>query len=77
MATVIYEKALLAVLQERPRQPVSALRQRGNAKTPVWATILVGDDPASGTCTVCHSRTENLPEIVGRADTVVASPWRP
>ncbi len=32
---------------------------------------------ASATVTICHSRTENLPEKVGRADVVIAAVGRP
>ena len=31
----------------------------------------------NGTVTVCHSRTQNIPEIVGRADIVIAALGRP
>ena len=38
------------------------------------AQLLLGD---SCTVTIAHSRTKNLPEVVGRADIVVAAVGRP
>lgn len=49
VALVLDGKALAAQTEERLRQRVAALKEKSGGKTPILATILVGDDPASAT----------------------------
>lgn len=50
MAALILDgKALAAQSEQQLSDRVAGLRQRANGKTPILATILVGDDPASAT----------------------------
>lgn len=50
MATLILDgKALAAQSEQQLSDRVARLKQRANGKTPILATILVGDDPASAT----------------------------
>lgn len=50
MAALILDgKALAAQSEQQLSDRVARLRQRANGKTPILATILVGDDPASAT----------------------------
>ncbi len=48
-ALVLDGKALAKTTEEALSQRVEVLKQRNGGKTPVLATILVGDDPASAT----------------------------
>lgn len=48
-AQVLDGKALAAQSEEELRQRVAQLKQKSGGKTPILATILVGDDPASAT----------------------------
>jgi 5,10-methylene-tetrahydrofolate dehydrogenase/methenyl tetrahydrofolate cyclohydrolase len=98
---------------------VQRLKDKSNGKSPILATILVGDDPASetyvrmkgnackrvgmeslkvvlpqntttdellgeidklnanATVTICHSKTQELPEIVSQADIIVGAVGKP
>ena len=48
-ALVLDGKALAAQWEKQLSERVAALKSRANGKTPILATILVGDDPASAT----------------------------
>ncbi len=48
-ALVLDGKALAAQTEEELLQRVEALKEKSGGKTPILATILVGDDPASAT----------------------------
>ena len=48
-ALVLDGKALAAQWEQQLEQRVSALKTRSGGKTPILATILVGNDPASAT----------------------------
>ena len=48
-ALVLDGKALAALTEQALSQRVAALREKSGGKTPILATILVGDDPASTT----------------------------
>ena len=48
-ALVLDGKALAALTEQALSQRVAALREKSGGKTPILATILVGDDPASAT----------------------------
>lgn len=48
-ALVLDGKALAAKTEQELSQRVAILKERGNGQTPILATILVGDDPASAT----------------------------
>ncbi len=48
-ALVLDGKALAAQTEEELLQRVGALKEKSGGKTPILATILVGDDPASAT----------------------------
>ena len=49
LALVLDGKALAALTEQALSQRVAALREKCGGKTPILATILVGDDPASAT----------------------------
>ena len=49
LALVLDGKALAALTEQALSQRVAALREKSGGKTPILATILVGDDPASTT----------------------------
>lgn len=48
-ALILDGKTLAASWEEQLTERVSALKNRSNGRTPILATILVGDDPASAT----------------------------
>lgn len=48
-ALVLDGKSLAAQWEQQLSERVARLKQRANGKTPILATILVGDDPASAT----------------------------
>jgi methylenetetrahydrofolate dehydrogenase (NADP+)/methenyltetrahydrofolate cyclohydrolase len=48
-ARILDGKALAAQSEQELRQRVAQLKQKSGGKTPILATILVGDDPASAT----------------------------
>lgn len=48
-ASILDGKALAAQSEAQLSERVAALKSRSNGKTPILATILVGDDPASAT----------------------------
>jgi methylenetetrahydrofolate dehydrogenase (NADP+) / methenyltetrahydrofolate cyclohydrolase len=48
-ATILDGKALAASWEEQLQKRVDALKEKSGGKTPILATILVGDDPASAT----------------------------
>ena len=48
-AIILDGKALAAQSEQQLGERVAALRERSGGKTPILATILVGDDPASAT----------------------------
>ena len=48
-ATVLDGKHVAALTEAELTERVSALKQKSGGRTPVLATILVGDDPASAT----------------------------
>lgn len=48
-ALVLDGKALAAQWEQQLSERVAALKQKANGQTPILATILVGDDPASAT----------------------------
>src|SRR5210317_641649 len=48
-ATVLDGKALAAETEDKIRERVEALKEKSGGATPILATLLVGDDPASAT----------------------------
>ncbi|MBD2859123.1 bifunctional methylenetetrahydrofolate dehydrogenase/methenyltetrahydrofolate cyclohydrolase FolD [Spongiibacter sp. KMU-158] len=48
-ATILDGKALAASWEEQLQKRVDALKEKSGGQTPILATILVGDDPASAT----------------------------
>lgn len=106
-------KALSKQMESELVGRVEKIKEKSEGKTPILATILVGDDPASATyvrmkgnackrvgmdsmkvllpeqttteelldenatITICHSRTQNLPEVVEQADIVVGAVGKP
>jgi methylenetetrahydrofolate dehydrogenase (NADP+) / methenyltetrahydrofolate cyclohydrolase len=50
-ALVLDGKALAAQTEDELRRRVERLKQQSGGRTPILATILVGDDPASATPT--------------------------
>ena len=73
-AQVLDGKALAAQSEEELRQRVAQLKQKSNGKTPILATILVGDDPASATYVKMKG---NACRRVGRDSLAVERPGSP